>query len=74
MSAIAEQEPLAYSIEEVARRTTLSATSVRLAIRHGELPAIRIGRRILIPRAGLETLLSGQHAHTVARRCLPGAS
>jgi excisionase family DNA binding protein len=32
------------------------------AIRRGEIPHIRMGRRILIPRQGLERLLSGELA------------
>jgi excisionase family DNA binding protein len=50
--------PLALSVEIAALRLGLSETSVRLAIKSGELPAVRIGRRLLIPQAGLDRLLN----------------
>jgi excisionase family DNA binding protein len=58
-SSLQADNRIAYSVDEVSQRTSLSATSVRAAIRGGELHAIRIGRRLLIPRASLEKLLNG---------------
>jgi len=54
-----DTSPLALSVEVVALRLGLSETSVRLAIKSGELPAVRIERRLLIPSTSLENLLNG---------------
>lgn len=35
------------------------------AIKRGEIPSVRIGRRILVPREALERLLSGESATKV---------
>jgi excisionase family DNA binding protein len=44
-------------VGEVARILRLGKISVYQAIEKGEIPCIRIGRRILIPRHALERLL-----------------
>lgn len=50
-------ERLTYSMREVSRLLGLSETATFYAIRRGEIPSIRVGRRVLIPRAGLHGLL-----------------
>lgn len=50
-------EPTVYTVCEVARILRLGKISVYQAIEKGEIPCIRIGRRILIPRHALERLL-----------------
>ena len=50
-------EPSVYTVCEVARILRLGKISVYQAIEKGEIPCIRIGRRILIPRHALERLL-----------------
>lgn len=57
-----QQTPLAYTAEEVAERLGLSAWSVRYAVRKGELRAVKLGRRILIPAAALDEFLNGEKA------------
>ncbi len=52
-------EKLVYSIDEIAEMFHLHRNSVYHAIQHGELPSIRIGRRIVIPAKALERLLEG---------------
>src|SRR5947209_11326391 len=49
--------PTVYTVGEVARILRLGKISVYQAIEKGEIPCIRIGRRILIPRHALERLL-----------------
>jgi excisionase family DNA binding protein len=48
---------LVFSVEEARKQLGLSRGLVYEAIRRGEIPSIRIGRRILIPCAALERLL-----------------
>ncbi len=48
---------LTYSVEEAAELLGISRNSAYEAVRKGELPTVRLGRRILIPRSRLETLL-----------------
>ena len=51
------KEPTVYTVCEVARILRLGKISVYQAIEKGEIPCIRIGRRVLIPRHALERLL-----------------
>lgn len=50
-------EKLAYSKAEAAKLLGLHENSVSNAIRRGELRAVRLGTRVLIPRGELERLL-----------------
>ena len=47
------------TIEEAGQLLRISRQSAYQAARTGELPVIRIGRRILVSRAALEVLLLG---------------
>ncbi len=49
------------SVDEAAQELGLSRASVYEAAKRGELPAIVIGRRILILRRGLDELWAGRH-------------
>jgi len=46
------------SVPEAARLLGIGRNTAYEAIRRGEIPALRIGRRLLVPRAALESLLS----------------
>ena len=48
---------LTYSVEEAAELLGISRNSAYEAVRKGELPTVRLGRRILIPRSRLEAML-----------------
>lgn len=48
-----------YTVDEVAERLGISRNAAYDAVHRGELPALRIGRRIVVPRAALDRLLSG---------------
>jgi excisionase family DNA binding protein len=50
---------LALTVDEAAKRLGISRPSAYEAARKGELPNIKIGRRILVPIAALEQLLTG---------------
>jgi excisionase family DNA binding protein len=45
------------TVEETAHALGLSVNSTRAAIARGEIPALRLGRRLLVPRIALEKLL-----------------
>ena len=46
-----------YTVTEAARLLGVSRNSAYEAVRRGEIPTIRIGRRILVPRRQLAELL-----------------
>ena len=46
-----------YTVEEAARRLGLSRNGAYEAVKRGEIPSIRIGRRVLVPRAAFEHML-----------------
>ncbi len=49
---------LAFSKAEAARQVGLSVRSFHDLLRTGQIPFVRAGRRVLIPRAGLEAWLA----------------
>lgn len=49
---------LALSVEEARLQLGLGRNLIYEAIRSKQIPSIRIGRRILIPRAALEKMLA----------------
>ncbi len=53
---------LALSVSETSKRLGLSRSLTYEAIRTGQIPSIRVGRRILIPVTALQHLLSGAGA------------
>lgn len=52
-------DKLTYSVEEAGQLLGISRNSAFEAARRGDLPTIRIGRRLLVPKAALERLLVG---------------
>lgn len=54
-----------FSVAEAAKLLRLSRNSTYQAIYHGEIPSIRIGKRILVPRVALEKMLSGPVTQSV---------
>jgi len=50
-------EPLVYTVDEVAKLLRISRPKAFEGVHCGEIPHIRVGRRILVPRAALEALL-----------------
>ena len=53
------------SVEEAGRRLGVCRNKAYEAARAGQIPVIRIGKRMLVPIAALERLLQGD-AHEVA--------
>lgn len=58
MSLTAISERPVLSVEETRELLGLSRNSMYSAIARGEIPSIRVGRRLLIPKAALSRLLS----------------
>ena len=63
-----QQERPTLTVEETAELLGISRWLVQQAVRRGELPVVRIGRRILIPRSRLDALLAGP-ADAAIHRC-----
>lgn len=53
-------EPLAYSVSEACRVSSLGRTRLYQLIGEGRLEARKIGRRTLIPAASLRALIEGE--------------
>jgi excisionase family DNA binding protein len=51
-----------FTVEEAAKLLGVSRGSAYEAVRRGELPSIRVGKRILVPRAALERLVLASDA------------
>jgi excisionase family DNA binding protein len=49
---------LTVTVDEAARQLGISRGLAYEAVRRGELPSVRLGRRILIPRVALSALLA----------------
>jgi excisionase family DNA binding protein len=53
------EPPLVHRVEEVSEMLGMGLNQTYAAIARGELPSIRIGRRILVPRQKLLDKLNG---------------
>jgi excisionase family DNA binding protein len=51
--------PVVLTVDEVARVLRISRGSAFAAVRRGDIPSIRIGRRILVPKETLIAWLDG---------------
>lgn len=58
---------MVLSVNEVANLLGLSRNSTYEGVRRGEIPHIRVGKRLLIPRAALEAMLN-RAASTTSNR------
>jgi excisionase family DNA binding protein len=48
-----------WTVPEAAKRLGISDRSAYEAVKRGDLPAIRVGNRLLVPKAALARLLTG---------------
>jgi excisionase family DNA binding protein len=55
----AEIEKLTYTVEEAGRILGVSRPTSYMLARTGQLPVLRLGRRLLVPKIALERLLQG---------------
>ena len=51
---------LTLSIEECAKRLGIGRNSAYEAVARGEIPVMRVGKRLLVPKAQLDRLLTGE--------------
>ncbi len=49
------------TVDEAAARLGIGRSAAYAAVKRGEIPALRIGHRLLIPRAALDRMLAGAH-------------
>ncbi|MDO8530702.1 MAG: excisionase family DNA-binding protein [Dehalococcoidia bacterium] len=54
-----DTEKLVISVDEAAKLLALSRSSAYAGVKNGQIPSIKVGRRILIPRAALLAKLAG---------------
>ena len=55
----AGRERLVLTVEEAGALLSLGRSASYDAVRRGDIPTIRIGKRILVPRKALEQMLEG---------------
>jgi len=55
--AVGDEKRVTYSVDEVAAILGISRSAVYDCIARGEIPAKRLGRRIIVVRAALESFL-----------------
>jgi excisionase family DNA binding protein len=51
-------DKLTLTVEEAASALGIGRNSAYEAVRNGDVPSIRIGKRLLVPRAALDRLLA----------------
>jgi len=54
-----DREKLTLTVDEAARCLGIGRNSAYGAIARGEIPAVKVGKRLLVPKAALEKMLSG---------------
>lgn len=54
---------IVFTVNEAREKLGISRGLMYEAIRRGQIPSIRVGRRILIPCAALQRLLEGTGTH-----------
>ena len=53
-------EPQVYTAREVGKIMKLGKNSVYLGMKTGDIPSIKVNGRLLIPKAALDKMLSGE--------------
>jgi excisionase family DNA binding protein len=59
MAGQPEVEPTTLTVEEAGRLLGISRGRAYEAVRTGEIPSVRLGRRLLVPTAQLRRMLAG---------------
>ena len=52
------EEKLVYTVEQAGNLLGIGRSGAYEAVRRGDIPTIRIGRRILIPKVALDRMLT----------------
>lgn len=58
-------EAAVYTVEQAAEFLAIGRGAAYAAVRAGEIPAIKIGRRLLVPKARLEAMLGLDNDHAL---------
>ena len=61
---MAETESLTFTVSEAARVLGISRTTAYECVRTGELRAVRLGRRLVVPKVAIVELLAGSISPT----------
>jgi predicted DNA-binding transcriptional regulator AlpA len=56
------QERLTYTVPEAGRKAGLSRDSSYNAAKRGEMPTVKIGGRLLVPKKAWDAILNGEAA------------
>lgn len=59
MTSDTATERRTYTVDEAGELLGIGRNTAYEAARRGEIPTIKIGRRLLVPRAALERMLAG---------------
>ena len=59
MKTVKKPERATLTVEEAAKRIGIGRGSAYGAVRRGEIPSVRFGKRVLVPRVALEQILTG---------------
>lgn len=60
MITMQEHDRVTLTVEEAAKALGIGRGLAYEAVGRGEIPTVRIGRRLLVPRAALQRLLAGE--------------
>lgn len=60
MSSTSDLQPLAYSVADAIRVSSIGKTRLYSLIKEGRLEARKVGKRTLIPAASLRALIEGE--------------
>jgi excisionase family DNA binding protein len=71
MTALAELPPI-LTVEEAAKFLRIGRSAAYDAVRRGDLPSVRIGRSLRVPRHQLEALLGLSNGHDPAEDRVAG--
>jgi excisionase family DNA binding protein len=62
-AAVDTSERQLLTVEETARLLGIGRSAAYEAARTGQIPSLRLGRRVLIPKRSLMRLLAGEQSH-----------
>ena len=63
-----DEERLTLTVDEAAKLLGIGRQLAYDRVKTGEIPALKIGRRLLVPRRALEKLLDGSQSAGVTER------
>jgi excisionase family DNA binding protein len=65
---MADQESLTLTVTEAAALLRISRNSAYSLVAQGKIPAVRLGKRILVPRQALDALLRSSYETPAASK------